>query len=129
MNQASRRVLVVGAGFSGAVIARELAQGGFSVQVIDQRNHVGGNAFDYINEIGLRVHKYGPHLFHTSNLKVVDWLSKFTAWTPYQHKVKALLRDGRLVTLPVNKETRQIVGEANVLDVFFSPLHPKNVGR
>jgi UDP-galactopyranose mutase len=118
----------VGAGFSGAVLARELAEYGFSVKVIDKRGHVGGNAFDYVNEIGLRVHQYGPHLFHTSNMKVVDWLSRFTEWTPYQHKVKAQLRDGRLVTLPVNRETRDIVGEAHVLDIFFRPYSKKMWG-
>ena len=103
-------ILIVGAGFSGAVIARELAEKGYSVKVIDKRNHIAGNAFDYENELGIRIHKYGPHLFHTNNKKVFDWLSKFTEWTPYKHKVKAILNDGRYVTLPVNKETKNIVG-------------------
>ncbi len=84
-------ILVIGAGFSGAVIARELAEVGFKVTVIDKRNHVAGNAHDYVNELGIKIHTFGPHLFHTSNTKVVDWLSKFTEWVPYQHKVKALL--------------------------------------
>jgi UDP-galactopyranose mutase len=124
----SNSILVVGAGFSGAVIARELAESGRHVVVIDKRDHVAGNAYDFTNEFGIRIHKYGPHLFHTSNDKVVEWLSKFTDWTPYHHKVKALLSDGRLVTLPVNKETTEIVGKENVLDIFFRPYTRKMWG-
>ena len=124
-----KSILVVGAGFSGAVVARELADKGYQVHVIDKKDHVAGHAFDYTNHLGIRVHKYGPHLFHTSNQKVVDWLSRFTQWTPYQHKVKAMLADGRLVTLPVNAETKAIVGEENVLDIFFRPYTKKMWGK
>jgi UDP-galactopyranose mutase len=99
------KFLVVGAGMSGAVIARELAEAGHKVDVIDKRGHVGGNCFDYVNIFGIRVHKYGPHIFHTSNEKVVEWHSQFTEWIEYKHKVKAILSDGRYVTLPVNRET------------------------
>ncbi len=126
---AKKRVLVVGAGFSGAVIARELAEEGYSVTVIDKRTHIGGNAFDYVNAYGIRVHAYGPHLFHTSNKDVVSWLSQFTEWLPYQHRVKALLADGRFVTLPVNAETAETVGKENVLDVFFRPYTLKMWGQ
>ena len=122
------KYLVVGAGLSGVVVARELAEAGHAVTVIDSRDHVAGNAFDYTNEDGIRVHKYGPHLFHTSNYKVFDWLSKFTEWVPYRHKVKAQLEDGRYATLPVNKETKNMVGEENVLDVFFRPYTKKMWG-
>jgi len=124
-----RSILVVGAGFSGAVVARALAEKGYQVEVIDKKDHVAGHAYDYTNHLGIRVHKYGPHLFHTSNQKVVDWLSRFTQWTPYQHKVKAMLADGRLVTLPVNAETKAIVGEDNVLDIFFRPYTRKMWGK
>lgn len=123
------RILVVGAGFSGAVVARECAAAGHLVKVIDKRNHIGGNAYDYIDENGIRIHKYGPHLFHTNNEKVVQWLSQFTEWVPYQHKVKAQLNDGTYVTLPVNKETKEIVGEENVLDIFFRPYTKKMWGK
>jgi UDP-galactopyranose mutase len=123
-----KRILVVGAGFSGAVIARILADEGFLIDLIDKRDHVAGNAFDFINHHGIRIHKYGPHLFHTSNQKVVDWLSRFCEWVPYQHKVKALLKDGRYVTLPVNKETSEIVGSKNVLDIFYRPYTKKMWG-
>ena len=88
------KILVVGAGFSGAVIARELAEAGHNVTVIDSRMHIAGNAYDYVNEHGIRIHKYGPHLFHTRNKQVYDYLGKFTTWIPYKHKVKALLSNG-----------------------------------
>lgn len=123
------RILIVGAGFSGAVIARECAAAGHLVKVIDKRDHIGGNAYDYIDSNGIRIHKYGPHLFHTNNEKVVQWLSQFTEWVPYQHKVKAQLNDGTYVTLPVNKETKEIVGEDNVLDIFFRPYTKKMWGK
>jgi UDP-galactopyranose mutase len=119
------RILIVGAGFSGAVVARELAEAGFSVDVIDKRDHIGGNAFDFVNEHGIRIHKYGPHLFHTSNEKVFRYLSRFTEWIPYRHRVKAMLSDGRLVTLPVNRITKEIVGAENVVDTFIRPYSEK----
>ncbi len=122
------KILVVGAGFSGATIARLLAANGYHVDIIDKRNHLAGNAFDYVNEYGLRIHQYGPHLFHTSNMKVVDFLSEFTTWIRYQHKVKAQLKNGKLVTLPVNKETQEIVGKENILDVFYRPYTKKMWG-
>jgi UDP-galactopyranose mutase len=122
----SKRILIVGAGFAGATIARHLAEAGnFEITVIDSRDHIGGNAYDYENEHGIRVHKYGPHIFHTNNKTVVDWLSQFTEWIPYQHKVKAMLADGRYVTLPVNRETKEIVGEENVVDIFMRPYTKK----
>lgn len=123
-----KKILIVGAGFSGAVVARELAEAGYKTTIIDKRNHIAGNSYDYENELGIRIHKYGPHLFHTNNKKVYDWLSKFTEWTPYKHKVKALLDDGRYVTLPVNKETKNIVGEKNIVDTFIRPYSEKMWG-
>lgn len=122
------KYLVVGAGLSGCVVARELAEAGHLVDVIDKRDHVAGNAYDYENEHGIRVHKYGPHLFHTNNEEVFKWLSRFTDWVEYRHKVKAQLSDGQYVTLPVNRETKDIVGEENVLDVFFRPYTKKMWG-
>lgn len=124
----ANNILVVGAGFSGAVIARELADAGHAITLIDKRPHVAGNAHDYVNHLGIRVHTYGPHLFHTSNQKVVDWLSRFTGWLDYKHKVKALLKDGRLVTLPVNLETIEQVGRDQVIDTFFRPYSQKMWG-
>ena len=118
-------ILVVGAGFAGAVIARELADDGHQVCVIDQRDHIAGNAYDYTNEHGIRVHKYGPHIFHTSNEKVYEWITKFGEFGSYYHKVKAQLSDGRYVTLPVNRETKDIVGEDNIIDTFYRPYTKK----
>lgn len=101
----SRSILVVGAGFAGAVYARTLAENGHSVRVIDRRNHIAGNAYDEVTAEGVRLHRYGPHLFHTSNRKVVDWLSRFTVLDDYQHRVEVLLDDGRCVPLPINRTT------------------------
>jgi UDP-galactopyranose mutase len=103
-------ILVVGAGFSGAVVARELAEAGHKVTVIDKRDHIAGNAFDYVNEHGIRVHKYGPHLWHTNSEEAHAWFSKFTDWLPYRHKVQALLPNGKYTPLPINNQT--------ILDIF-----------
>jgi len=97
-------VLVVGAGFSGATAARLIADAGFRVHVIDRRPHVGGNAWDTVDASGIRIHRYGPHLFHTDAKRVVAFLSRFTGWTPYEHRVLASV-DGLLVPVPVNRTT------------------------
>jgi UDP-galactopyranose mutase len=123
-----KKILVVGAGFSGAAIARELANSGYWVDIIDKRNHIGGNAYDYTNQHGIRIHKYGPHIFHTNNKKAFDWITQFGNWEPYYHKVKAQLSDGQYVTLPVNQETKEIVGEDNIIDIFFRPYTKKMWG-
>jgi len=121
-------ILVVGAGFAGAVIAHELANDGHKVKVIDERGHIGGNAYDYVNEHGIRIHKYGPHIFHTNNKVAYDWVTKFDEWEDYQHRVKAQLSDGTYVTLPVNANTKYVVGEENILDTFFRPYTKKMWG-
>ena len=122
------KILVVGAGFSGAVIARQLTQDWHNVTIIDKRDHIGGNCYDYVDANRIRVHKYGPHLFHTNNKDVVDYLSRFTEWVEYKHKVKAILSDGQYVTLPVNAETASIVGKENVIDTFIRPYTKKMWG-
>lgn len=104
-------ILVVGAGFAGATVARELAEAGHSVVVIDKRDHIAGNAYDYVNEYGIRVHKYGPHLWHTSNDEVQEWASRFTEWVTYRHYVEAMLPDGDYVPLPINHMTIEAVFE------------------
>jgi len=115
-----KRILVVGAGFAGAVHARVLAEAGCEVRVIDKRPHIGGNAYDYVDDNGIRVHAYGPHLFHTRNRRVIAWVERFGAFVPYTHRVRARLPDGRLVPLPVNLDTVNAVfgtayeGEAQV---------------
>jgi len=95
-------IVVVGAGFSGAVIAERFAgRQNRKVLVVEQRKHIAGNCFDYIDDHGVSVHKYGPHLFHTDNKQVWEYLSRFTEWRPYQHRVLASI-DGRKVPLPFN---------------------------
>jgi UDP-galactopyranose mutase len=97
--------LVVGAGFAGSVVAERLAsQLGKRVLVIDKRPHIGGNTYDFHNEDGVLVHRYGPHIFHTSSQKVVDYLSYFTEWRPYEHRVLAQV-DGKLLPIPINLDT------------------------
>lgn len=122
------KILIVGAGFFGSTIARILADNGYHITVIDKRDHIAGNAFDYKNEIGIRIHKYGPHIFHTNNKKVYEWLGQFTNWIPYQHKVRALLPNGKEVVLPPNLETSAIVGSKNIVDVLFRPYTKKMWG-
>ena len=97
--------LIVGAGFAGSVLAERLAsQHGARVLIMDRRDHVGGNAYDEPNEAGILYHKYGPHIFHTNGEQVVDYLSQFTEWRPYEHRVLAQVR-GQLVPIPINRTT------------------------
>ncbi len=96
--------LVVGAGFAGAVVAERLATAGWQVLVIDRRTHVAGNAFDHLDDAGILVHRYGPHIFHTNAAAIVDYLSRFTAWRPYRHRVLAHVRD-TLLPIPINRTT------------------------
>jgi len=97
--------LVVGAGFAGSTIAERLAsESGKKVLICDRRPHIGGNAFDHHDEAGILVHRYGPHIFHTNSNEVYEYLSKFTAWRPYQHRVLAWV-DGQLLPIPINLNT------------------------
>jgi len=97
--------LIVGAGFAGSVLAERLARGsGKRVLVVDKRNHIGGNAYDHHDNAGVLVHRYGPHIFHTNSREVFDYLSEFTEWRNYQHKVLASV-DGQLVPMPINLNT------------------------
>jgi len=97
--------LIVGAGFAGSVLAERLAtQHGARVLLIDRRPHIGGNAYDEPNEAGILYHKYGPHIFHTNSEQVVEYLSQFTEWRPYEHRVLAYVRE-KLVPIPINRTT------------------------
>lgn len=103
---------IVGAGFAGATVAERLATAGARVLVIDKRPHVAGNAYDELDEHGVRVHRYGPHIFHTNAARIVDYLSSFTTWRPYEHRVRAVV-DGRQYPLPINRDTiNQLYGLA-----------------
>lgn len=97
-------VLVVGAGFAGSVLAERSAAAGRSVLVIDKRAHIGGNAFDEYDANGVLIHRYGPHIFHTNASAVSAYLSRFTDWIPYEHRVLAVL-DGQSYPVPINQTT------------------------
>src|SRR3989339_869996 len=97
-------VAIVGAGLSGSVPARILAEEGFKVLIIEKHKHIAGHCFDYKDENGITIHKYGPHIFHTNNKDVWDFLNRFTEFNYYQHKVLSYT-DGRLVPFPVNTDT------------------------
>jgi UDP-galactopyranose mutase len=97
--------LIVGAGFAGSVLAERLAsQSDKKILIIDTRSHIGGNAYDHYNEDGILVHKYGPHIFHTNSRDVFEYLSQYTEWRPYEHRVQASV-DGQLVPIPINLDT------------------------
>lgn len=93
-------VIIIGAGFAGATVANVLANKGKNVLIIDKRDHIGGNAYDYMEE-DILIHKYGPHIFHTNSKEVFDYLSNYTEWYKYEHKVLGHV-DNKLVPIPFN---------------------------
>ncbi len=118
--------LIVGAGFAGSVLAERLARdAGMKVLLADIRPHIGGNTYDYYNDDGLLIHKYGPHIFHTNSKAVFDYLSQFTAWRSYQHRVRVWV-DGQLLPMPINLDTiNQLYGtnfNSFQLDDFFKSV-------
>jgi UDP-galactopyranose mutase len=118
--------LIVGAGYAGSVLAERLARGaGKKVLLVDRRPHIGGNAYDCYDDAGILIHKYGPHIFHTNSKEVFEYLSEFTEWRPYEHRVRASV-DGQLVPIPINLDTiNQLYGlKLNSMEVetFFASL-------
>ena len=116
--------LIVGAGFAGSVLAERLAtQANKKVLIIDKRDHIAGNAFDYYNNDGILIHKYGPHIFHTNSKDVFEYLGQFTEWRPYEHRVLASV-DGQLVPIPINLNTiNQLYGlqlNSSQVEEFFA---------
>ena len=109
--------IVVGAGFTGATFAERMAAAGKRVLVIDRRRHIGGNAYDDRNEHDILVHRYGPHIFHTNSTAVWTYLSRFTEWRPYEHRVLGLI-EGKLVPIPFN---------LNSLTALFSELSAQRI--
>ena len=96
--------LVVGAGLSGAVAARELAEQGNTVLVVETKNHIGGHCNDYINDWGIFIHRYGPHIFHTTSKIVWDYVNRFSPFSFYQHRVRSYV-EGRFIPFPINLDT------------------------
>lgn len=112
-----KKILIVGAGLAGSTLARIFAENSFGVLIIDKRNHIAGNIFDYVNQNNERIHKYGPHLLHCRrDSEALAFLSRFTEWVKYEHKVRALLKNGLTTPLPVNKSTIEDVFQKSFKD-------------
>ena len=123
-------MLVVGSGFAGSVAARTLAESGKNVLVIDRREHLGGNAHDGFDAAGALIHSYGPHIFHTNSDAVVRFLSRFTEWRPYEHRVRCMV-NGELYPFPINRDTlNKLYGlsldEAGAADFFTRVREPRD---
>ena len=136
-NLYKRKVLVVGAGLAGSTISRVLAENGIKIVVIDKRNHIAGNIYDFVNDNNERIHRYGPHLLHCNkSSEGLRFLSRFTTWIKYEHRVRAQLENGMTTSLPINKNTIQDIykkkfeSEKEVKDFIDSvrnrSLIPKN---
>ncbi|MBI3654749.1 MAG: UDP-galactopyranose mutase [Acidobacteria bacterium] len=122
--------LIIGAGYAGSVLAERLAsEAGKKVLIVDKRPHIGGNAYDHYNDAGILVHKYGPHIFHTNSREVFDYLSRFTKWRAYEHRVLASV-DGQLLPIPINLDTVNRLYGLNLTsfqleDFFASVAEPR----
>ena len=108
-------IIIVGAGLSGATIARKYAEDGEQVIVVDKRDHIGGNTYDFINEYGVLMAKYGGHIYHDSDDETWEFVSRFTEWIPYEHRVKSYV-EGKLVPVPTNMDTYNEVLGKNFTD-------------
>lgn len=127
-----KKVLIVGAGFAGCVVARQLAESGITVLLIDKRQHIGGNAFDVSDTNGIFIHPYGPHIFHTNSKEIFDYLSDFTDWTPYEHRVLSVVNN-EYYEFPVNLNTLNKVFGLNLskseVPNFLETLRDTSIGR
>ena len=121
-------MLVVGAGLAGATVARVLADAGINVEVVDKRDHIAGNAFDSTHETGIRVHKYGPHIFHTSSESVWKFVNRFSRWVPYEHKVRAMMKNGQTPIIPLQKSFASQFSGDEIINTFFRPYSEKMWG-
>ncbi|MDY6536457.1 UDP-galactopyranose mutase [Acinetobacter faecalis] len=124
------KILVVGAGFAGSVCTRELAEAGHEIFVVDRRDHIAGNAFDVKDEHGILIHQYGPHIFHTNNERIFNYLSKFTEWYQYEHRVRGVV-NGKEYPFPINRDTlNQLYNldltEEQAAEFFENVREPKN---
>lgn len=126
-------LLVVGAGFAGSAAARTLADAGRKVLLIDRRQHLGGNAHDAYDAAGVLIHSYGPHIFHTNNEAVVRFLSRFTEWRPYEHRVRCMVNN-KLYPFPINRDTLNTLyglslDEAGAAEYFSRVREPRDPVR
>ena len=124
-----KNILIIGAGFAGTVTARELAEAGHCITIIDKRSHIAGNAFDVKDQHGILIHQYGPHIFHTNSERIFNYLSKFTEWRPYEHRVLGVV-DGKAFPFPINWDTlNQLYGldltEEQAAEYFEKVREPK----
>ena len=123
--------LIVGAGFAGSVLAERLAsQADQQILLVDRRPHIGGNAYDGYDDAGILIHHYGPHIFHTNSARIFTYLSQFTTWRPYEHRVLASV-DGQLLPMPINLDTiNRLYGlhlSSRELEAFFATVaEPKD---
>src|SRR5690606_21113592 len=99
-----KKILIVGGGFAGSAVSRELADAGHSIRLIDRRSHIAGNAYDEQDAYKVLVHRYGPHIFHTNSQRIFDWLSRFTQWRLYEHRVLGVV-EGKHYPFPINRDT------------------------
>ena len=122
--------LIVGAGFAGGICARQLADAGKKVLLIDKRDHIAGNAYDFVDAHGFLIHKYGPHIFHTNSRKVFEYLSKFTDWRFYEHRVLAHVNN-QLLPLPINRTTVNKLYEKDFdevgIEIFFKNVRYEKI--
>lgn len=124
------KFLIIGAGFAGSVCARELAEAGHQICIIDRRDHIGGNAFDLKDEHGILIHQYGPHIFHTNSERIFNYLSKYTEWYSYEHRVRGVV-NGKEYPFPINRDTlNQLYGlelnEQEAANFFDKVREPKD---
>lgn len=123
-------ILIIGVGFAGSVSARELAEAGHQVLVVDRRDHIGGNAYDVKDSHDILIHQYGPHIFHTNSERIFNYLSQFTLWRPYEHRVRGVV-NGKEYPFPINRDTlNQLYGldltEQQAAEYFEKVREPRD---